>query len=93
MAVRFFADSFWALALPPFNPPLRPRSVKGVSDEIGESGGIWPVAMSMMSLARCAKSLGRGGRLGTSRVSHAAWVASGPDTGSNFKLDALPAAT
>jgi hypothetical protein len=58
---RFFAESTFALAFPPFKPTLRRARVAGESDSFGESFGTSPVVMSRMSLASWFGSRGRFG--------------------------------
>ena len=74
IARRFVRLSFFALAFPPFSPPLRCPAFGATGLTFSAS----PVAISPMSLASCMGSRGRLGRLGMDGVCHRRGLG-GPD--------------
>src|SRR5262249_29722291 len=92
ISARLLADSFSALALPPFWPPRRPRATAAgfFPSSAVLSGGASPGAISAMSLASWLGSRGRLGLL--ERVGMPlTWACEGASVnGAGFQTETLP---
>ena len=92
ISVRFLAESFVALALPPLDAPNLDRATAAgfrVSSSSG-SGGAWPVASCTICQASWLVSRGRFFLLARVGMAPGYHRASGCPSGLDFKLDHYP---